>query len=435
MAADGDFESGLAALEAGRFDEAAATFAAILGDRPDDPGALHYLGLARHRLGDNEAAAALIERSLAVAPDRPAALSNLGNVYRALGRTEEAEAAFWAAIRLDLGNVGAWTNLAIVERERGERQRAAKALSIARLFDPDHFPAKHMSGLVHSELGDHDAAAEMFRACTAVEDPHFKPALPIFYAGILNKAGRDEAALSVLEAWLAADPDNPRARFHVAAQRGRGGERAPDAYVRSTFDAFADTFDNVLDRLGYATPERIARCVAELAASRRIGRAVDLGCGTGRLGALIRTSVAHLTGVDLSPKMLEKARSRGVYDELVEAGVEQFLDAGPAGRLELAAAADTFPYIGDLAPAFAALARALAPGGVLVASFEALKGGDPAAGFRLLSSGRYAHDAAYLVAVAAAAGLSVTVSETVDLRSEMGAAVRGHVMSFAKNPG
>jgi SAM-dependent methyltransferase len=49
-------------------------------------------------------------------------------------------------------------------------------------------------------------------------------------------------------------------------------------------------------------------------------RAVDLGCGTGRIGAWLHDKgVKSIDGVDLTPEMLAVARSRQVYDRLLEA--------------------------------------------------------------------------------------------------------------------
>jgi predicted TPR repeat methyltransferase len=50
--------------------------------------------------------------------------------------------------------------------------------------------------------------------------------------------------------------------------------------------------------------------------------AVDLGCGTGRVGAWLREKgVESIDGVDVTPEMLAIARSRSVYDRLIEADV------------------------------------------------------------------------------------------------------------------
>jgi SAM-dependent methyltransferase len=53
-----------------------------------------------------------------------------------------------------------------------------------------------------------------------------------------------------------------------------------------------------------------------------IDRAADLGCGTGRIGAWLRTNgVSSIDGVDLTPEMLAVAERRGVYNRLIEADI------------------------------------------------------------------------------------------------------------------
>ena len=128
-----------------------------------------------------------------------------------------------------------------------------------------------------------------------------------------------------------------------------------------------------------------------VAPGRRFGSALDLGCGTGLMGARVRERVGRLEGVDLAPAMIEKARERGVYDalEVVDA-VERL--ARTRGAFDLILAADTLPYLGDLAPAFAACRGALAPDGLFVFTAETIDGD----GFRLLDGLRFAHAASYV---------------------------------------
>lgn len=54
----------------------------------------------------------------------------------------------------------------------------------------------------------------------------------------------------------------------------------------------------------------------------RVSRAADLGCGTGRTGAWLRArGITLIDGVDLTPEMLEVARTRAIYHSLTEADV------------------------------------------------------------------------------------------------------------------
>ena len=99
-------------------------------------------------------------------------------------------------------------------------------------------------------------------------------------------------------------------------------------------------------------------------------RVLDLGCGTGLAGLLFKPCAARLTGIDLSPAMIEKARARDVYDSLIVGDIETAL----IGEYDLILAADTLVYLGDLRPVFAAVADHLAPGGFFLFTTEAKEG-------------------------------------------------------------
>src|SRR6185436_7192776 len=96
--------------------------------------------------------------------------------------------------------------------------------------------------------------------------------------------------------------------------------RASDGYVKETFDRFAADFDATLVRLDYRAPQ-LVRGALELECGEPRGDldVLDLGCGTGLCGPLIRPWASRLEGVDLSRAMLERASRRGGYDALHEA--------------------------------------------------------------------------------------------------------------------
>jgi predicted TPR repeat methyltransferase len=146
---------------------------------------------------------------------------------------------------------------------------------------------------------------------------------------------------------------------------------------------------------------------------------LDLGCGTGLSGLALRPFAARLEGLDLSPRMLEAARLRGVYDALHEADLLAFLPKR-AGAFDLIAAADVLNYLGDLAPALAALRGALKPSGEALFSLEAGEA-EVALGEGL----RFRHSPAHVARLAAAAGFAVARQEAATLRREKGAEVAG----------
>jgi predicted TPR repeat methyltransferase len=155
--------------------------------------------------------------------------------------------------------------------------------------------------------------------------------------------------------------------------------------------------------------------------------AMDLGCGTGLCGPLLRPMCATLRGVDLSAAMIEKARARGVYDELETGDLIARLNRGPHA-FDLLTAADVLNYIGDLAPVLDAASRALRRGGLLVFSVEAGAGER----FQLQRHiHRYAHSEPYLRRVAQIFGFEVKSLEPITSRLEAEKPVAGFLVVLA----
>lgn len=127
--------------------------------------------------------------------------------------------------------------------------------------------------------------------------------------------------------------------------------------VATGYDGWAATYDGtVLDAMDLALLDRLGQGVPAGA------RAADLGCGTGRTGAWLRSrGAAHIDGVDLSEGMLDLARERGVHDTLGRADVRTSgLDGG---AYDLVAASLIDEHLPDTAPLYTEAARLARPGG------------------------------------------------------------------------
>ena len=151
--------------------------------------------------------------------------------------------------------------------------------------------------------------------------------------------------------------------------------------------------------------------------------ALDLGCGTGLCGPLVKPHAAHLAGVDLSAAMLDKARALGVYDSLSHSDLSAYLAQITAqAQHDLVLSADVFIYVGALEAVFAGVARALETGGVFCFSVE--KASD-AVGWQLTPGMRYAHSARYLRALAAQHGFDVLQMLAHAIRHDQRRAIDG----------
>lgn len=429
MTFEDTLRSAIAAQENGDLEEADRQFRDILKQAPEHPDALHYYGMFLHRCGKPDEAIAMIRRSLEISPNQPSAFNNLGSLYRMQGRENDADNAFWNAVRFDSGHVEAWRNISEVRRLRDDPVGAIKALRVALAFEPDNFSSRHRLGTLLAGIGEFDEAAEIFIAI--VRDGVYTRGNVITYADILAHHGKPEKALELVLEWQKQDPSDPLAAHHVAAHRGLASSGASQAYVREIFDGFAETFDDVLGALEYGAPAQVAVAVLELQAGGRIGAAVDLGCGTGLLGARLKPMIDTLIGVDLSPKMLDEARKKGVYDTLHEEEISTFLQAQPESQYDLITAADVMIYVGDIRSVTLEASRTLKPGGLYAVSYELLEDGADA-GFRLLSSGRYGHSRDYVEALRQEAGLDQVSNHPIALRKSYGDTIEGFLVVLRK---
>ena len=189
-------------------------------------------------------------------------------------------------------------------------------------------------------------------------------------------------------------------------------------YVQRLFDGYAGDFDRQLvEELRYDNHCRLVDVLVGIASGLGAS-ALDLGCGAGLCGPLVRPMARGLAGVDLSPRMLEKGRALGVYDRLVLGDAVELLRSDDA-RHDLLVAADVFIYVGDLEPVFAA---AMMERGTFCFSVELC---DDDAGFRLQPSLRYAHSQRYLLQLAARHGFEVLAIQRAAVREDRSQAVDG----------
>ncbi len=235
--------------------------------------------------------------------------------------------------------------------------------------------------------------------------------------------GDVERALGTIDTWARAHPhDGEPAHMRASLTQQNVPARASDASVVSLFDDFSSSFDELLASLRYVGHDISARALADSLAGTRAARVLDAGCGTGLAGPLLRPLANEIWGVDLSPKMLEKARERGIYDRLEVAELTSYLLDG-GSRFDAILSADTIVYFGELEALFGGVARSLVPGGRFVFTVEHLDSGT----FELRSSGRYAHSEAFVASALTAHGLLLERSERVSTRLEYGVPVPGLV--------
>src|SRR6185437_2477680 len=156
--------------------------------------------------------------------------------------------------------------------------------------------------------------------------------------------------------------------------------------------------------------------------------AIDLGCGTGLAAAAFAQEVDRFVGIDLSPRMIERARASGHYAELVVAEMAEGLRGRDGASADLVLAADAMVYVAELAPVLREAARVLVPGGLLAFTVETHDGDGVVLGEGL----RYAHGAGCVRAAIESAGLQLWQCEPLSARNEDNVPAPGLVVVAAK---
>jgi uncharacterized protein YceH (UPF0502 family) len=163
--------------------------------------------------------------------------------------------------------------------------------------------------------------------------------------------------------------DSPAATPEPAVDREAvlaAGRTARDAKVRAAYDALAPAYaEHLLDELEHKPFDRwLLDRVAGLAGD---GPVIDVGTGPGHVAAHLAAAGVDVTGVDLSPEMVAEARRRFPHLAFEVGDLHDLLRPPAASGWGAVTAWYALVHLAgsELAPAVAALARVLSPGGWL----------------------------------------------------------------------
>jgi predicted TPR repeat methyltransferase len=165
----------------------------------------------------------------------------------------------------------------------------------------------------------------------------------------------------------------PDHRNHLSRAYGLQTQDETNAY----YDDWAATYDAELMAAGYVTPERCAAALTRFTCdpSRPL---LDVGCGTGLSGlAFAKHGFTNITGSDVSSGMLEQARGRGVYSEVIHADADDPFPF-PAGTYDALAAVGVIGAGAAPLAVLQAMMEKLISGGRIVFSFNDRTLDDPA---------------------------------------------------------
>ncbi|MCC7281053.1 MAG: tetratricopeptide repeat protein [Acetobacteraceae bacterium] len=401
-------------------------------DRPLDVTSRLQAALDHLQDGRPSDAEGLLRITLAEVPRHPDVLNLLGVSLQMQARPEDAIPYLAQAVSLQPESGMYRANFGAALALAGRGRDAAAELERSLELRPDNPIAKRNLGVVLAGmLRGPNAIPELERATGLAPDAP-EPHLALAHAYLEAKRGHEaaEAASRALAQTRISPKQAEQAAFLRDAARGGSPDRAPAAYVRELFDVYAQHFDaELVGKLAYRTPELLGRMLERLALPAG-GAALDLGCGTGLSGLVLKPFAGRLHGADISAKMLELAGRRGIYDELFECDFLDWLPRLKPCQYGIVLAADVLNYIGELSPVLLAVAPVLEPGGVFAFSLEKPEPGAPV---QLTSALRFQHDADAVIEAARALGLELAARGEAEMRMEAGKPVIGTLLALRRH--
>ncbi|KTD20589.1 methyltransferase [Legionella lansingensis] len=413
---------------------------------PDFATAHFNLGLLL--LHNNELAAAKVQfkNVLALSHDHLEANFYLGVLNLEANRLDEAEQAFQNVLRMDNNHVEALTNLGVIALKRNQGQIAVDYFTRALAIDNDHTDARnnlaatfmhhdrfenalmHYDVLLKKEPKNieylyNSGVAQMALGHLSEAITHFEDILlqiPEHFASLNNLAAiyirleDKERARKLLERAVATNPADKVSQhmLHALSHDELNPKTCPE-YAANLFNNYALYYDqHMKEQLVYALPQLIGRTLHHLTITH-VENALDLGCGTGLCGVILREIATTLTGVDISAKMLAQAKQKEIYDRLIESELVNFLKQEKQ-NYDLILAADVLPYFGELDSVLAAITERLSHQGYFIFSVE-ISEDKP---WQLQATARFSHQPAYIKALADKHSLKIIHEEKVIARHQ-----------------
>jgi predicted TPR repeat methyltransferase len=345
---------------------------------PDCHDSWGLLGKSYRNTGDYDNALNAYEKEILLMPDKIECYNDLGLTYMCQGKLDKALECFQKVLRKS-NMAEVQYNIGLVYQKQYKYQQAVESYNEALLLNPDNAAAHNNLGLVLKLMNKPSEAI-----------PHYQKTVEL-------------------------DPGNIAAKHILAALTGRQLKTAAPEYVISLFDQYSDEFETELVRnLGYEVPYKLKDKITELLGDGvHFKHAVDLGCGTGICGQAFWPMSKKMTGVDLSPKMINKAEKKKVYDQLSQKDIIDFL-VNSNDYFDLFVAADVFIYIGELENVFKSVKKRMLSDGYFTFSVERSN----CDSYRLCSSGRYAHSRLYIEKLAEKNGFKIESCSETGIRKE-----------------
>ena len=389
------------------------------------------IGLCFEQKHAIDAAQNAYKKALSLEPQHIDALHGMGRCYMSQQEWGKGVECINNAIGHGLDDIEAHHNLAV-------------AYSMMRLYQNAlrhwHFILERRKsseicyeiGVCYQNIQKYDLAKEYFRLVIKDKPNHIDTYLNL--AAIALDQFDRKTALTLYRKVLSLEPNHTDAAFVSAALSGEQfrHQRAPSEYVEHLFDQYAQNYEEHLVKvLQYQVPHQIRTILSEYPDSH-FHKSIDIGCGTGIIGEIVKPHTRELVGIDVSKKMIEVCQKKKIYDRLIHGDIltnDNILNInGTYNTYDLITACDVLPYFGELERLVSLLANILNRGGILICTHE----NSDCDKFSLHEHVRYSHNPNYVQGIAKSCGLRIIQSFQCNIRQQQKRDVSGTITIMSK---
>jgi len=421
-------ETARAQIGKGELREAAQTLNKAQRILPGDARIFMLAGVMAEKSGNVKGAFEALRKSVAIAPDWGPGLLELALLLARQNQFQEAVETAEKVAALEPKNLVVLASVVDIAHRASHTEMAVRHLRRGLELVPGDVQLRRLLARDLSSLGQYVEALEVWSGLIA-EDAKDTEAIMGRVLTLLA-VGKPAQAIPDTTTLLELAPGDSVYAYYNALAHGITPPHQPIELSRQLFDNVAETFtQHLVGNLNYRLPQIVAAKILARYPEKQLS-VLDLGCGTGLLGAHLGRIDGFLIGVELSTKMIEQATRHHVYDRFHAVNLIDAVHATPASIYEVITALDVFVYIGDLEEIIPNAHRILLPAGDFYFSCEAAPEDGP--DLVLQANGRYAHKRSHVQALCKQAGFEQVEIEDLTLRYEGGQPVQGFLVAARK---
>lgn len=409
---------------------------------------------------DYDFAISELKKAISLDENHGPALGQLAHIYQHKNDYTKAIEYFKKRSKLQPHHVETHHDLGVALLKVKDWAQASEQLTYTIELDPQHPLANYHLATACLQMGEHKKALNHYLRQIEIEShlesyynigvllmyeerhrdaiDYLKKALdlkPTYFdahiniAAIYLKLGRTQEAIEHYQLALKLRPNDPEI-LHIlsALEQKETPQTAPSEYVQHLFDQYALYYDlHLTQHLDYQVPTQIHRAIEiDTNADHPEWKIVDLGCGTGLCGELFKDMAKELIGIDISANMIDIAKQKNIYDEVIVGNIQDVIDNFK--DVDLMIAADVLTYVGDLDSLFCKVNASLKKGGHFTFTVE--KTAKPS--YILQQNIRYAHNKSYLESLIKHYQFNKVRFDNITLRKQKGKPVEGFLVVLKK---